>query len=50
VAIIPETGESRLDAAVVTARRIVMPKTFKMKLVEFFKSLLGEKMYKKLYH
>lgn len=50
IAIIPETGESQTDAAIVTARRIVKPISFKEKLVNNIKRLLGSNLYKVLYH
>ena len=49
VKIIPEVSESRADAAVVTARRVIKPVPFKTKLVNGLKAILGEKLYKKIH-
>lgn len=50
VMILPEVSESRADAAVVTARRIIKPVPLKTKIVNGLKSILGEKLYKKIHY
>lgn len=49
IKIIPETGESTQDAAVVGARRIIKPISFKTRIVNGLKFVLGEKLYKKIH-
>lgn len=49
VKLVPEVSESRADAAVVTARRVIKPVPFKTRIVNGLKSILGEKLYKKLH-
>ena len=49
VAIIPETGELSADAAVVTARRVVKAESLKTRLSLFFRHLLGESLYHRMW-
>lgn len=49
VRILPETAESRIDSAIVAARRVIKPVSFKTKIVNKIKHLLGEKLYRKIH-
>lgn len=49
VKIIPEVSESKENASVVTARRVIKPISFKTRIVNGLKFVLGEKLYKKIH-
>lgn len=45
IKILPEVSESREEAAVVTARRVIKPITLSTRIMEVTKSILGETLY-----
>ena len=49
IKVVPEVSESRTDAAVVTARRIIKPVSFMTRLVNRIKAIIGEDLYNRIH-